>query len=78
VPESQERRVELGPLFLSGFVLIVYGLFRRRVFGVAAGLGAIWLDQRSAFGRFLKEQAKKRFMTVQYVEGPSDESAAPD
>jgi hypothetical protein len=78
VPESQERRVELGPLFLSGFILIVYGLLRRRVLAVAAGLGAIWLDQRSEFGRSLKEQAKERFMTVEYAEVQSDETAAPD
>jgi hypothetical protein len=75
--EPEERRVELGPLFASGVVLVIYGLLRRRVFTIAAGLGAIFLDQRSEFGRSVKERARAKFMTVQYVEGQRDETRVP-
>jgi hypothetical protein len=58
--EPKERDVELGPFFLSGAILLVYGLKRRSKVAVAAGLGAIWLDQRSAFGRGLKHRIRAR------------------
>ena len=43
----------------------MYGLLRRRVLVAAAGLGAIWLDQRTELGRSLKEKARAKYMTVQ-------------
>jgi hypothetical protein len=63
--EREKRDVELGPFFLAGAVLLAYGLLRRRVLAAAAGLGAIWLDQRSELGRSLKEKARAKYMTVQ-------------
>jgi hypothetical protein len=36
-------------MFASGVVLVVYGLLRRRVFAIAAGLGAIWRPYSSEF-----------------------------
>jgi hypothetical protein len=65
VPEPEQRDVQLGPFFLAGAVLLAYGLLRRRVLAAAAGLGAIWLDQRSELGRSLKEKARAKYMTVQ-------------
>lgn len=64
-PEGEKRNVELGPLFAAGALLAVYGLLRRRVLVAAAGLGAIWLDQRTELGRSLKEKARAKYMTVQ-------------
>lgn len=52
--------MELGPFFLSGAILLVYGLKRRRKLAVAAGLVSIWLDQRSKLGRGLKKRIKAR------------------
>ena len=52
----EERDIELGPFFASGVILIVYGLKRRRKLAVAAGLAAIWVDQRSELGRGIKQQ----------------------
>jgi hypothetical protein len=46
-------------MFTTGAILVVYGILRRRLLAVAAGLGAIWLDQRSGFGRALKKRVKK-------------------
>ena len=63
--EGEKRNVELGPLFAAGALLPVYGLLRRRVLVAAAGLGAIWLDQRTELGRSLKEKARAKYMTVQ-------------
>jgi GrpB-like predicted nucleotidyltransferase (UPF0157 family) len=59
-PKRAERHVELGPLFTSGALLLGYGLLRRKAFAVAAGLAAIWLDQRSALGRTLKRRVRAR------------------
>lgn len=73
VSEPEKRNVELGPFFLAGVLLFAYGLVRRSVFGAAAGLGAIWLDQRSELGRSLKERARAKYMTVQYGEDDRDE-----
>jgi hypothetical protein len=58
LPENEDHDVELGPLFTLGVVLGGYGLLRRRPLAVATGLGAIWLDQRSAFGRGLKQRVR--------------------
>jgi hypothetical protein len=66
-PESDKRRVELGPLFSVGIVLLAYGLIRRKFVLAAAGLGSIFLDQRSELGRSLKEKVRKKYMTVQIV-----------
>jgi hypothetical protein len=76
-PESKERNVELGPFFASGVLLVVYGLLRRRRLAIAAGLGAIWVDQRSELGRSVKERARARFMTVEDAAGKWDESRVP-
>jgi hypothetical protein len=66
--ESDKRKIELGPLFSVGIVLLVYGLIRRKVVLAAAGLGSIFLDQRSELGRSLKEKARAKYMTVQVVD----------
>ena len=54
--EDENFEVERGPLFTAGVLLFVYGLLRRRGLAIAAGLGAIWLDQRSEFGRALNKR----------------------
>jgi hypothetical protein len=54
--KTTETRVELGPLFTLGVVLLGLGLLRRRKLAMAAGIGAIWLDQRSELGRSLRER----------------------
>jgi hypothetical protein len=54
--EDETFQVERGPLFTSGVLLLVYGLLRRRGLAIAAGLGAIWLDQRSELGRALNNR----------------------
>jgi hypothetical protein len=58
LPDHEEHAIELGPLFTSGVFLLAYGLVRHRPLAVAAGLGAIWLDQRSEFGRALKKRVR--------------------
>ncbi len=73
-PESDKYRIELGPLFTAGLVFLVYGLLRRRPLAAAAGLAAIVLDQRSELGRSLKEKARAKYMTVQYVGDDRDEA----
>jgi hypothetical protein len=70
VPEPEKYDVELGPLFAAGALLVVYGLFRRKVLAAAAGLGAIWLDQRTELGRSIKEKARAKYMTVQVKDEP--------
>lgn len=70
-PKSEEFDVELGPLFAAGVVLVAYGILRRRAGAVLAGLGAIWLDQRSQLGRSLKERAKAKFLPPQGAEADS-------
>jgi hypothetical protein len=54
--EDENFEVERGPLFTAGVLVLVYGLLRRRGLAIAAGLGAIWLDQRSEFGRALNKR----------------------
>jgi hypothetical protein len=72
-PESGKRDIELGPFFSVGVVLVVYGLVRRRLILVAAGLGAIWLDQRSDLGRSVKQKIRAKYMTVQVVKDDGDQ-----
>jgi hypothetical protein len=55
-PESYD--VELGPFFTAGVLVLAYGLLRRRKLAIATGLGAIWIDQRTAFGRGLKRRIR--------------------
>jgi hypothetical protein len=76
VPEPEKFDVELGPLFAAGVLLVVYGLVRRKALAAAAGLGAIWLDQRSELGRSIREKAKGKFMPVQ-VEDDGEETGGP-
>ena len=68
--------VELGPLFAAGVVLLAVGMLRRKPLVVVAGLGAIWLDQRSELGRSLKARVRDRFLTVQLVDDEPDPAAA--
>ena len=72
-PESGKRDVELGPFFSVGVVLVVYGLIRRRLFLVAAGLASIWVDQRSEVGRSVKAKVRAKYMTVQVVQDDGDD-----
>jgi hypothetical protein len=51
--------VELGPLFATGVILVAVGVVRRSALLVAGGVGAVWLDQRTAFGQSLKERARR-------------------
>ena len=57
LPEDAQYDVELGPLFAVGVIVLAYGLLRRKPLPVAVGIGAIWLDQRSEFGRTVKRRA---------------------
>ena len=52
--------VELGPFFTAGVLVLAYGLLRRRKLAVAAGLGAIWVDQRTELGRELKRRIRSK------------------
>jgi hypothetical protein len=74
VSDPKEPNVELEPFFASGVLLVVYGLVRRRVLAIAAGLCAIWLDQRSELGRSAKERARAKFMPAQDTVGEADET----
>jgi hypothetical protein len=76
LPEPEKYDVELGPFFLVGALLVIYGLFRRRLLAAVAGLGAIWLDQRSELGRSVKEKARAKYMTVQIKDEP-DQTGGP-
>jgi hypothetical protein len=76
LPEPEKYDVELGPFFLAGALLVVYGLFRRRLLAAAAGLAAIWLDQRTELGRSLKKKARDKFTTVQ-VKDDGDQAVGP-
>jgi hypothetical protein len=59
-PEHENYDVELGPFFTAGVVMLAYGLLRRRKLAVAAGLGAIWVDQRTELGRDLKRRIRSK------------------
>ena len=56
--EDENYEVELGPFFTAGVLVLAYGLLRRRKLAVVAGLGAIWVDQRTEFGRALKRRIR--------------------
>jgi hypothetical protein len=71
---TDRHNVELGPFFTAGVVLLAYGLLRRRPLVAAAGLGGIWLDQRTELGRSVKRRV--RAMSVQVVEDDRDETLA--
>ncbi len=55
-PGLDDAGVGPGPLFALGTLLLLVGLLRRRPLVLAAGVGAIWLDQRSELGQSLKAQ----------------------
>lgn len=59
-PALDDSGVSLGPLFALGALLLLVGVLRRRPLALAAGLGAIWLDQRSEFGQSLKARFDDR------------------
>ena len=60
VAEQDNYDVELGPFFTAGVLFLAYGLLRRRKLAVAAGLGAIWVDQRTELGRDLKRRIRSK------------------
>jgi hypothetical protein len=72
--EDENFEVERGPLFTAGVLLLAYGLLRRRGLAIAAGLGAIWIDQRSEFGRALN----KRFESALKKQIKAHAHSAPD
>jgi len=59
-PEQESYDVELGPFFTAGVLALAYGLLRRKKLAVAAGLGAIWVDQRTELGRDLKRRIRSK------------------
>ncbi|HEU6443549.1 MAG TPA: hypothetical protein VFL61_00675 [Gaiellaceae bacterium] len=61
---DEQRKIELGPLFTAGAVVGVYGLARRRWLAVAAGVGAMWLDQRSELGLALRERFRPLLIQI--------------
>ena len=76
--EDEQRKIELGPLFTVGAVLGVYGLLRRRWLAVAAGAGAMWLDQRSELGRALRERLRPLLIQVVPDDGGRPAGDLPD
>ena len=58
--EAEQTKVELGPLFAAGALLVAAGIIRRRKLALAAGLAAIWADRRTQFGRNLTDRLKSR------------------
>jgi hypothetical protein len=58
-PEPENYDVELGPFFTAGVIVLAYGLVRRKGLAIAVGLGAIWVDQRTEFGRGLKLRIRR-------------------
>jgi len=76
--EQENYDVELGPFFTAGVLLLAYGLLRRRKLAVAAGLGAIWVDQRSELGRNLKRRIRSKMKEQIKAHGrqPSASAAA--
>jgi hypothetical protein len=59
-PDVHDVQVSLGPFFSLGALLVIIGVLRRRPLALVAGLAAIWVDQRSAFGQRLKERIRAR------------------
>jgi hypothetical protein len=72
--EDENFEVERGPLFTAGVLVLAYGLLRRRGLAIGAGLGAIWLDQRSEFGHALN----KRFESALKKQIKAHAHSAPD
>ena len=58
--DSEQTKVELGPLFTAGALLVAAGIIRRRKLALAAGLAAIWADRRTQLGRNLTDRLKSR------------------
>jgi hypothetical protein len=59
VTDSDPRSYEVGPFFTAGVLVLAYGLARRKGLAIAAGLGAIWIDQRTELGRGLKRRLRR-------------------
>ena len=76
VPEHEEREIELGPLFTAGVLLLAYGLLRRKRLAFGAGLGSIWLDQRSKLGRALNERFRSALKKQIKARAARDEPTA--
>ena len=74
--EQETYDVELGPFFTAGVLVLVYGLLRRRKLAVAAGLGAIWVDQRSELGRGLKRGIRSKMKEQIKAHGRNRSAAA--
>jgi hypothetical protein len=75
-PQSSERAViALGPLFTAGVALLLYGIFRRRAVALAAGLVAVWLDQRSELGQSLKERVRAGTNTMVFEKKSSEQTS---
>jgi hypothetical protein len=60
-PDVDDVEVSLGPFFTLGALLMVFGVLRRKPVALVAGLGAIWVDQRSAFGQRVKARIRARW-----------------
>jgi len=56
--ESEERVIELGPLFAAGVLILAYGVVRRRPLAAGLGLAAIWFEQRTELGRTLRASVR--------------------
>jgi hypothetical protein len=72
LPEDAQYDVELGPLFAVGVIILAYGLLRRKPLPFAVGIGAVWLDQRSGFGRAVKRRANSALKARIKAHAPSD------
>jgi hypothetical protein len=73
-PSPERSVIALGPLFTAGVGLLLYGIFRRRALAVAAGLAAVWLDQRSELGNTLKERVRAGTNTLVFDKKTHDET----
>jgi hypothetical protein len=74
-PETYE--VELGPFFTAGVLVLAYGLLRRRKLAIAAGVGAIWVDQRTQLGRSLKRRIRSAMKEQIKAHARGGEAEAP-
>jgi hypothetical protein len=75
--EPENYDVELGPFFTAGVLVLAYGLLRRRKLAIATGLGAIWIDQRTEFGRGLKQRLRSAMKEKIKAHAGAGESEAP-
>ena len=73
---EQNWDIELGPFFTAGVLVLAYGLLRRRKFAVAAGLAAIWVDQRTEIGRDLKRRIRSKMKEQIKAHGRNRSSTA--